>query len=419
MVDVPLARGDYFRGVAKEARIRTRNRYYESNPVLTDTGVAMISRPGLRRGFIVGDGPIRGLYTQPGSFDDCLFVASGIELWRIETDGTSRLLLTGLQAGTSSVSMAATGNIGTTPEFLFVADGTALFVYVANGYANNRLEGTPANNDVVQIGTSYYKFTNASVDAGTPLGTVGNPWLVALGAGAIDAFDNLRFAIGDVGIPGTQYSTVLTPNDSVIGFSSTALNMTVRAISPGTIGNGIATTETGAALAWAGGATLTGGGADSVLPIQTPDDVGIISLGYIASYVVAVPAQGQGINGRFFWIEPGEITIDPLNFATAERAPDPVSGVAIFGDNFWLPGIITTEVWNFTGDIDAPVARLRGITFDRGAWEGTALQVKESMIIVDSDGGVFQVSGGIKPIASPAIAQQIREAMQKQASFLY
>jgi hypothetical protein len=35
MVDIPLSRSDYFRGVAKEARIRTRNRYFEQNPIFT------------------------------------------------------------------------------------------------------------------------------------------------------------------------------------------------------------------------------------------------------------------------------------------------------------------------------------------------------------------------------------------------
>jgi hypothetical protein len=150
--------------------------------------------------------------------------------------------------------------------------------------------------------------------------------------------------------------------------------------------------------------------------VQTPDDIGVIGLAYIASYVVVVPAQGNDINGRFWWIEPGETTIDPLNFATAERAPDPISGVVVFGDQFWLPGSNTTEVWYFTGNIDQPVLRVQGVVFDRGAWEGTAVQVKDSMIIVDNEGGVFQIQGGAKRISRPDIEQRIREAIQYQAS---
>ncbi len=189
----------------------------------------------------------------------------------------------------------------------------------------------------------------------------------------------------------------------------------VRATSVGAAGNGVTTTETGAGMAWGAG-TLTGGGGPNVSLVTTPDAVGIIALAYSSSYVIAVPAQGEGINGRFFWIEPGETTIDPLDFATAERKPDAVLGVVAFGDQYWLPGSTTAEVWYFTGNPDSPTLRVQGITFNRGTWEGTSVQVKESMITVDGDGGVFQIAGGLKRISNPSIEQRIREALQFQAS---
>lgn len=417
MVDIPLGRSDYFRGVAKEARIQLRNRYFEENPVLSTTQTALLQRMGLRRWLSVGDGPIRakGIYSQPGTFNDALFVVSGDEWWKVDTDGTKTLLQAGIAGGTSAVSMAGTGNIGTIPEYMFLADGSVLYVYIEDGYATGTLTGTAANNDVVRVDTVYYQFTNASVDAGTPAGTLANPWLVKLGATAIESFTSLLHALNANGVPGTDYSTALTANPSAQGFSAATTSMIARANEAGAAGNSIVTTETGGSLAWGGG-TFSGGGSPVVLQVPTPDDVGIISLGYIASYVVCVPAQGQGINGRFFWIDPGEITIDPLDFATAERAPDPISGVVVFMDQFWLPGSTTTEVWYFTGSADAPVARLQGVTFDRGAWEGTALQVKESMIIVDNEGAVFQIGGGMTRISRPDIEERIRAAIQYQAS---
>jgi hypothetical protein len=57
-------------------------------------------------------------------------------------------------------------------------------LYMENGFATGTITGTPANNDVVQIGGVYYKFTNGSVNAGAPAGTLANPWLVALGVSA-------------------------------------------------------------------------------------------------------------------------------------------------------------------------------------------------------------------------------------------
>jgi hypothetical protein len=415
MPDIPLAHSDYFRGVAREARILTRNRYFEANPVLTVNQAALIARPGVRRWLYVGDGPIRGIYSQPGSFNDALFVVSGSEWWRVDKDGTKTLLQGGIVGNRRAISMAGTGTIGTTPEYMFMADGSILYLYVENGYALGTISGTPANNDTVRVDTIYYKFTSGGVNAGAPAGTFANPWLVALGASAANAWENLAAAFGASGTAGTQYSTALTANSMIQVRAVSAVSVGVRATLIGALGNAIVTTETGAAIAWTA-ATLTGGGDPTVTQVETPDDVGIISLGYIASYVVCVPAQGQGINGRFFWINPGETTIDPFDFATAERAPDPIFAVVVFGDQFWLPGSKTTEVWYFTGNIDSPVLRLQGVTFDRGTWEGTAVQVKESMVIVDSDGGVFQISGGLKRISRPDVEERIRKAIQFQAS---
>ncbi len=414
MVAVPLGRSDWRRNVAKEPQLRFVNRYYETNPADQVSQAALISRPGLRRFMAVGAGPIRGVYSQPGSFSDALFVVSDDAWWRVDRDGTKTLIQAGINGGQGAVSMAATGSLGDTPEYLYMTDGRNLWLYLENGYARGTISGSPANNDVVVIGTVYYKFTSGSVNAGTPAGTNANPWLVALGASDALSWANFGAAIDNSGAAGTQYSTALTANTSVVVIAISATLVSVRSALVGALGNTTATTETGASIAWTA-ATLTGGGAATVTTVQTPDDVGAISVGYIASYVVVIPAQGEGINGRFWWIEPGETTIDALNFATAERAPDPVLSVVVFGDQFWLPGTGTTEVWYFTGNVDAPVLRLQGVTFDRGTWEGTAVQIKESMVIVDSDGGVFQIAGGIERISNPSVEERIRVAIAAQA----
>lgn len=414
MADIPLGRANYHRAVAKEARIQLRNRYYEPNPALTETGVALIARPAMRRYIQVGSGPIRGEYSQPGSFANAVFVVSGEKWYRVDVNGATTLLTSGVNPGGGSISMAATGNIGDTPAYMFMADGRNLWLYIENGYAQGTLSGSPANNDVVRIGSVYYKFTNGALATGN--GTVGTPWLVKLGANDAESFTNLGAAVNADGDAGAQYSTTLhDANPDAQRINTGASSLAVRAIAIGALGNAVTTTETGAVLAWTG-ATLTGGGTPSVTTVETPDNVGIISVGYVGSNVICIPAQGFNINGRFFWIEPGETTIDPINFATAESSPDPINQVVVFGDQFWLPGTSTTEVWYFTGNADAPVLRLQGVAFNRGSWEGTAVQVKESMILADSDGGVFQIAGGLNRISTPDIEQRIREAIQYESS---
>lgn len=417
MTAIPLGRADFRRDVAKVPHVLLRNRYFESNPILTEDQVSLLARPGIRWALAVGDGPIRQVYTCPGAFGEDLFVVSGVTLFRVQA-GTFAVTEIGDigVAITDSVNMAATGNIGEVPGHLFVCDGGVLWCYTDDGYASGHLQasGAVANNDVIRIGSIYYKWTNASVDAGTPDGTVANPWLVALGPDTPTALDNMFHAINDTGLPGTDYSTLLEKHPTATAYSVAAADLYVRAATNGTLGNGIVTTETGANIAWGGG-TMSGGGAPSLFQVPTPDDVGAISLAHLNSFIIVVPVQGNGVNGRFFWIEPGETTIDPLNYATAERAPDAVYQVVVFGDQFWLCGQTTTETWYMTGDPDAPMLRTQGVLFDHGTWQGTAIQVDDSLIMVDSTGRVFDVSGQQEEISTPDIVERIRRAQEIQS----
>lgn len=426
VVKVNFNTSDFRRQVAGEGALVQKNRYFEKNPFLTDDGAALIARPGMKRLTYVGEGPIRGMASEPGSFNGDLFVASGASLWRMD----NKLAQTNIYSGLFNpehgvVRMAITAQIGDVPEYMFIADGRNLFVYVANGYAHNTLTGTPANGDVVRTDVVYYQWTNGSVDTGTPDGTSGNPWLVNLGTTSTEAFTNLANAINASGVAGTDYSTLLEENPYVLATNYTSTVMSVRAKLVGAVGNSIITTETGASLSWASGGTLVDGGTPTISQVMMPDDVGAIDVAVISSYVIVIPVQADGFQGRFYWIEPGETTVDPLNFATAERSPDGVYGVQVFGDQFWLPGESTTEAWYVSGgslsDPTAPVMqRLQGVVLDRGSWQNTARAIHEALILVDADGGVFVNQGGSpQRVSTPDIEEEIRLAMQKQNNYLY
>lgn len=414
MVGIPLGRSAWERRVAQEPVIHVRNRYFEANPTNQVEQTALLARMALRRLIPIGEGPIRGTYNQPGAFDDAQFAVSGTELFRVETNGVSARIGQGL-FGTgyrSVVSMAATD------EFLFVADGRILWVYAANGYAQGRLSGSAADTDTIRIGSIYYRWTAGSVDAGTPDGSAGNPWLVALGGTNGESLDNMRLAIDGDGTPSVTYSLALEPHPSVQSLTSTATSLTVEAREAGPAGNAIVTTViSGAGLAW-DAATLEDGGVPTFRQVPVPDDVGIISVGYIAGFVICVVAQGYGFNGRFYWIEPGYTTIDPLNFATAERAPDPVWSVAPVGDQFLLPGSGSTETWAPTGDELIPFARVQGRVFDKGAWEGTVVVIRDTVMMVDPTGAVWRCDASPQRVSTPAIEERIRAAQQKQKQHL-
>jgi hypothetical protein len=418
MASLSLSPGDYNRAVAKQARIYLRNRYFEKNPSLTTDGFSLLARPGRRFYQTVGDGPIRGIYEAPGAFNE-LFVASGDNLYSVDPTDDSVTDLGAISTGdaTSHVTMAACASIGEeTPANLFVCDGETLWAYTENGFAVGQLSAVAIHdNDVVEIAGTYYKFTSGSVDTGTPTGLVGAPWLVALGLTVNASIENLYQALSMTGTAGTTYSTAMTANPEAFGYNRSGSNLYIRAILPGYLGNYVTTTETGTDMNW-GAATLAGGGDPSLIPVLIPEDAGCISIAHINSYIIVIPSQDSLSSGRFYWIQPGEIKIDVLDYATAERSPDPITQVVVFSDQVWLCGRQTTEPWIATGDVDAPFVRYSGILFDRGVWEGTAVQVKESLVLVDNDGAVFQIAGGLKRISRPDIEERIRKAITAAAA---
>jgi hypothetical protein len=419
---IVLGNSSVVRPLSEEAAIQLVNRYFEENPTNQETQVALLTRPGFRKWLTIGSNPIDQIYTQPGSFNDSLFIASGGSLFRVDKDETVTNVANGIfntqfgASGRVAVKMVATAAIGSTPEYLWIADGKNLWLYANSAQASGTLTSTGVvnNAETVVINGVYYAFTNASVNAGTPAGTVANPWLVARGANNITALAALKKAINLTGIAGTDYSTGTVLHPTVYADDDyTVTFMRVYAKVSGIGGNANATSETMANASW-GGAFLSGGGLPQVTEVLVPDGGGAIDVAFIAGYVIVVIGEGYGVNGRFYWVEPGDTFIDALNFATAERAPDPLYSVKVIGDQFWLFGTNTTEIWYPTGDALAPFQRLQGRLFDRGIWQGTDIRIKDQVMVVDTDGVVYAIGGSPVRVSNNGIEERIRKAIAKQ-----
>lgn len=78
------------------------------------------------------------------------------------------------------------------------------------------------------------------------------------GASAAAGLQNLYDAINLTGTPGTQYAAAMTENAEVEATGVTATTLTVKAKTPGSVGNLIASTETQTNAAW-GASTLANG----------------------------------------------------------------------------------------------------------------------------------------------------------------
>lgn len=114
----------------------------------------------------------------------------------------------------------------------------------------------------------------------------------------------------------------------------------------------------------------------------------------------------------FYWLQPGATTFNALDFATAERFPDKILQIRVVGDEFWLLGEKSIEVWRATGDGAAPFERIEGRAFNFGVWGGTGVRMKDtSVIVVGDDGTVFNIAGTPSVISNPAIAEKTRNAI--------
>lgn len=420
MRTLPYIAGSYNRQIAKTPVIPVHNRFFEQVPTLNDDPVSLIARPGQRFLSNLGDGPIRGVFSAPGIFGDKAFVVNGNDLNTVSPDDGSQTFIRTISTDpVGDVSWAPVAQIGTTPSRLFFAEGNVLWVYTENGEAAGTLSASaqPSAGDTVTLGTVVYEFTTGSVDAGTPDGTSSNPWLVAIGSDTAVSMRNFFYAVNaNEGEAGSDYSTDTTENPDVRATAYGPGEVFVAAKVIGTAGNSLASTETGSNISWAS-STLTGGGDVQVRQVNVPGDVGAVSVASINSYVIVVPIQSEDFDtvGKFYWIDPGETFISPTNFATAERSSDTIKQVITYRDQFWLFGGETIESWITTGDINAPMQRYQGVMVDRGSIEGTAVRVRNSVIWVDDQGGVFQLAGGTpQRISRPDIEERLRRGFQIQ-----
>lgn len=408
MTTVPLGHGAYKRSYAQEPEIQLLNRFLEANPTNQVEQVSLLARPGSRYFIGAGAGKVRVMDHQQGVFNNDLFFVVNDTLYRY--DGvTAPIALGGTIQGTGQPSMTFVAGAGY--QHLFIADGLTLQYYDGEATAKGTLTvsgGSIAAGYVVRIDAAYYSWTAGSVDAGTPAGTIANPYLVALGANDTAALANMIHALNLTGVAGTTYSTATQINVNVEGRVSDGTTMQVQARVRGAAGNSIVTTETGANTAW-GAATLEGGGAQALNGVVTPDDVAMVSLATLGSHVVCVVSNSQ----RFYYILPGETTIDALNFAEAESEPDQIIMALRVGDSLWLFGQSATEVWYLTGSLDPTdpaFAPQKGLAFSQGMIGGTAVQVRNQIYLVAEDQIAYKVVGGVGRISTNGIEERIRQA---------
>lgn len=423
MVTIPLGIGAFKRNFAGEPEVVLQNRFVEKNPTNLVDQTALLARAGSDSLVQCAGGTIRGDFSKQGAFGGDLFVTSGHSFWRISTATGLATQITGTIAGDGFPYVTWMKGIGY--EYLFISDGATLQYFSEHARGTATLTGNVQEGMILNINGTYYGWF-AAVDAGAPAGTVANPWRVLLASGGVStaannqqSLENFVAAINFSGLPG-DYSANLPGPNPVVTAANTEFTIVFTAIDNTAAGNAITTAvqvSGGGAIAFGAG-TLSGGGGTTLAPVtgipagEVPKALATIS----GSVFVSV-----GNSQKCYFIEPGAVTVDPLNFFEKESAPDNILDMLAVGDQVLIMGNGSTENWYATGNFAAPFAPVQGRVYQRGVVEGTPTGVGDAVCLVGDDGVVYFIGTlagtgqfGVHRVSNNGIEERIRTQLRTE-----
>lgn len=116
--------------------------------------------------------------------------------------------------------------------------------------------------------------------------------------------------------------------------------------------------------------------------------------------------------GQFFISKLYSTEIDPIDWASAESAPDDTIGVIVASRQLWIIGERSSEVWYDSGDPDFPFTRISGAVSDIGCSNHqTIAKIRDNIFFIGADNKVYLTNGYTPTIVSTAaIEKHLSEA---------
>ena len=147
-----------------------------------------------------------------------------------------------------------------------------------------------------------------------------------------------------------------------------------------------------------------------------PDLPSVVDVAFLAGRFIYVEKDSD----QFHWSAIGDsLSIDGLDFATAESSPDKTRTVETLGDDLMFCGGDTVEFWNPSTDITAPFARSSGRRYDKGILGVTSVIMDNALHWLGSDRRVYR--GGAVPtgISTPELEDRIAECANPDQARAY
>lgn len=153
-----------------------------------------------------------------------------------------------------------------------------------------------------------------------------------------------------------------------------------------------------------------------ITQINMPDDRQVRGITYINGLFILTVKDEE----LFYWIQPEETDPDPLNFAAAERFPDNLQAVSVAFDEIWFLGDNNEEVWQYTGDQNAPFSRITGRAYTNGCVsKDTVVSMTRDglpcILWVTRTGTVVQAQGTPSKVSNESVDELLRSATNLRA----
>jgi hypothetical protein len=116
---------------------------------------------------------------------------------------------------------------------------------------------------------------------------------------------------------------------------------------------------------------------------------------YINGYFILICRGSQ----RWYYLAPGDVNPDPLSFFSCETSADFLIGVKRLVDELWFFGQDSIEIWQLTGDLNAPFALIPGRLYGKGCASRDTIQ--------ELDNTLFWVGGDLISYRADTTPQRI------------
>jgi hypothetical protein len=114
---------------------------------------------------------------------------------------------------------------------------------------------------------------------------------------------------------------------------------------------------------------------------------------------------------RIYWLAPGDVDPDALNFFSAEKATDNIVGMARAFDEVWIFKQQTTEVFTLTGNVDAPFQPIPGRMYEKGCANRDTISVVDNTIFwVSNEFIAYRADTSPVRISDHSLEERLRNA---------